>query len=220
MTKDVTKSLTRRTVIGGVAGMAVIAMGATSLAGSLGRSSAATMPPTAEATVAHAISAAEAEHAAAVAAAEAERAAALAAAEEERLAREAAAAARAAKGQSVADVAKAQAGDSYRRGGSGPSVFDCSGLVKYAYQQALGVSLPHNTRAQWNAISDTWHAGEKDPQPGDVVFFFRNGADHVGLYIGNGKMVSAENPRSGVKIVPVFDGYWGNKLTGFGRVAG
>lgn len=211
MTKDVTTSLTRRTVMGGVAGMLVVALGAANAVGAATASTKATMPPAAEATVANAVATAEAAHAAEIAAAEAARAA-----------EEAAAAARAAQlstdRQAVVDLAKAQVGDAYRLGASGPNVFDCSGLVMWVYRQAMGVSLPHNTHAQWNAISDTWRKGEREPQPGDVVFFFNNGANHVGLYIGNGMMVNAENPRNGVKIASINEGYWANKVSGFGRI--
>ena len=148
--------------------------------------------------------------------------AAVTAAEEQAAAEAAAAAAHAAGVQrdidAVVGLARAQVGDSYRMGASGPNTFDCSGLTMWVYRQALGVSLPHNTHAQWNAIQDTWYAGQKEPRAGDLVFFFANGADHVGLYVGDGMMVHAENPRTGVVLAPIYSGYWANHLTGFGRV--
>jgi len=122
----------------------------------------------------------------------------------------------AAQQQAVVDLAMAQEGDPYSMGASGPNVFDCSGLVMYVYENALGVSLPHNTHAQWDAIDDTWYVGEKEPQPGDLVFFFDNGADHVGIYIGDGMMISAQN--GGVQVQPIYSGYWAPYLTGFGRI--
>lgn len=207
MTKDVTTSLTRRTVVGGVAGMLLVALGAANAAGAFAPLTVATMPPATQATVANAVATAEAVHAAEVAAAEAARAA-----------EEARAAQLASLRQQVVDLAKAQVGDAYRMGASGPNVFDCSGLVMYVYQQVMGLSLPHNTHAQWSAIDDTWGVGEREPQPGDVVFFFNNGANHVGLYIGDGLMVNAENPRNGVKIASINEGYWANKVSGFGRI--
>jgi len=118
----------------------------------------------------------------------------------------------------VVSLAYAQVGDSYSMGASGPDTFDCSGFTMWVYEEALGVSLPHNTHAQWDAIEDTWYVGEKEPQPGDLVFFFENGADHVGLYVGDGMMVHAENPGSGVIVSPIYEGYWADDLTGFGRV--
>jgi cell wall-associated NlpC family hydrolase len=127
-----------------------------------------------------------------------------------------AAAARQSRLDAVVDLAYAQVGDAYVYGAAGPDAFDCSGFTMWVYQQALGVSLPHNTHAQFNAV-DSWYAGEREPQPGDLVFFF-NGADHVGIYVGDGMMVHAANPGAGVTVDPVNSGYWANHLTGYGRV--
>ncbi len=55
-------------------------------------------------------------------------------------------------------------------------------------------------------------------RPGDLVFFFRHGAHHVGVYIGGGRMVSATNPRGGVKIDAVFSGWYGSRYSGAGRL--
>ena len=128
-----------------------------------------------------------------------------------------AAAARQSQLDAVVNLAYAQVGDAYVYGAAGPDAFDCSGLTMWVYQQALGISLPHNTHAQWNAV-DSWYAGEREPQPGDLVFFFANGADHVGIYLGDGMMVHAANPGTGVTVDPVNSGYWANHLTGYGRV--
>jgi cell wall-associated NlpC family hydrolase len=116
----------------------------------------------------------------------------------------------------VVALARAQLGDRYVYGAAGPDTFDCSGFTMWTYRQAAGVSLPHHTGGQWNSV-ERWSVGERDPQPGDLVFFF-NGADHVGLYLGDGQMIHAANPRTGVTIDPVSSGYWGSRLTGFGRV--
>ena len=124
----------------------------------------------------------------------------------------------AAQQQAIVDLAVAQTGDAYVSGAEGPDVFDCSGLTLWVYQQVMGITLPHNTHAQWNAIEDTWYAGEKEPQPGDLVFFFENGADHVGIYIGDGMMVSAQSSGSAVTVAPIYSGYWAPYLTGFGRI--
>jgi cell wall-associated NlpC family hydrolase len=163
------------------------------------RAHQAVMPEVAASPVAGAVAAAEAQ-----AQAEAQAAAEAAAARQTQL-------------DAVVSLAYGQVGDAYVYGASGPNAFDCSGLTMWVYQQALGVSLPHNTHAQWNAV-DSWYAGEREPQPGDLVFFFANGADHVGIYVGDGMMVHAANPRTGVAVDPVNSGYWGNHLTGYGRV--
>lgn len=87
-------------------------------------------------------------------------------------------------------TACAQVGKPYVFGADGPNSFDCSGLTQYAYK-AAGIYLSHHTGAQWNegrAIS------KADARPGDLVFFYSD-LHHVGLYLGNGKMVHA--PRTG-----------------------
>jgi cell wall-associated NlpC family hydrolase len=96
------------------------------------------------------------------------------------------------------DYALAQVGDAYVWGATGPSAFDCSGLTMMAWQQA-GVSLPHSSSAQ---SSSGTRVASSDLQPGDLVFYY-SPISHVGMYIGNGKIVHAANPSSGVEISPV-----------------
>ena len=89
-------------------------------------------------------------------------------------------------------------GSPYVWGATGPNAFDCSGLVQAAYRSA-GISLPRTTYAQINA-------GRRVPrsqlQPGDLVFFY-SGISHVGIYIGNGRMIHAPNPSAPVRVAPV-----------------
>ncbi|MFE2988420.1 NlpC/P60 family protein [Streptomyces sp. NPDC059262] len=89
-------------------------------------------------------------------------------------------------------------GSPYVWGATGPNSFDCSGLTQAAYRSA-GISLPRTTYSQINA-------GPRIPrsqlQPGDLVFFY-SGISHVGLYIGNGKMIHAPNPSAPVRIAPI-----------------
>jgi cell wall-associated NlpC family hydrolase len=89
-------------------------------------------------------------------------------------------------------------GDPYVWGAAGPSSFDCSGLVLWAYAQ-VGISLPHFTGDQWNMGV---HVARADLQPGDLVFFYPD-IGHVGLYIGNGLMVDAPNFGEPVQVEPV-----------------
>jgi cell wall-associated NlpC family hydrolase len=89
-------------------------------------------------------------------------------------------------------------GDPYVWGAAGPSAFDCSGLVLWAYAQ-VGISLPHFTGDQW---SMGVHVARADLQPGDLVFFYPD-IGHVGLYIGNGLMVDAPNFGEPVQVEPV-----------------
>ena len=95
-------------------------------------------------------------------------------------------------------------GDPYVWGAAGPSEFDCSGLVMWAFAQE-GIALPHYTGSLWNS---GMHVARNDLEPGDLVFF---GADisHVGIYIGDGLMVDAPNSGDVVRVQPLFSGYIG-----------
>ena len=112
--------------------------------------------------------------------------------------------------------ALAQVGDRYVTAASGPNAFDCSGLALAAWRQA-GISLPHYSYAQYQR-------SRKIPlsqaRPGDLVFYFGGGVHHVGIYIGNGKMVHAANPGSGVTVSNVLGSWYNRYFTGVGRVAG
>jgi cell wall-associated NlpC family hydrolase len=98
----------------------------------------------------------------------------------------------------VVAYAEAQLGDAYVYGATGPDAWDCSGLTMGAWAQA-GVSLPHNAAAQ---MSYGTPVSESELQPGDLVFYYQP-VSHVGIYIGNGQIVNAENPSVGVVTAPV-----------------
>jgi cell wall-associated NlpC family hydrolase len=112
---------------------------------------------------------------------------------------------------SAVQVALAQVGTPYLWGGETPGLgFDCSGLVHHAYASA-GVQLPRTAQTQYDA-GPLLPPGEP-PQPGDLVFF-GTGPDritHVGIALGQGRMVDA--PRTGalVRVEPI---------AGFGRLVG
>jgi peptidoglycan DL-endopeptidase CwlO len=95
--------------------------------------------------------------------------------------------------------AMAQVGDAYVYGATGPSAFDCSGLTMMAWAQA-GVSLPHSSSAQYSSGP---HISASELRPGDLVFYYQP-ISHVGMYIGNGMIVNAENPSSGVKVTGLY----------------
>ena len=95
--------------------------------------------------------------------------------------------------------AMAQVGDAYVYGAAGPSAFDCSGLTMMAWAQA-GVALPHSSSAQY-AGGTKVAAG--DLIPGDLVFYY-SPISHVGMYIGNGMIVHAANPGTGVNTAPLY----------------
>ena len=112
-------------------------------------------------------------------------------------------------------IARSKVGSRYSAGHAGPTRFDCSGLALYVVKKATGRTLPHYSRAQMSA---TKRVSKGQLRPGDLVFFFRHGAHHVGIYIGAGRMVSATNPRGGVHVDPVFSGWYGQRYSGAGRL--
>lgn len=95
-------------------------------------------------------------------------------------------------------TALAQLGDPYVWGASGPDGFDCSGLTSYAYA-AAGVRLPRSSTAQSQVGRQVSRA---ELQPGDLVFFYTP-ISHVGLYIGDGKMVHARTFGQPVSVASV-----------------
>jgi cell wall-associated NlpC family hydrolase len=84
-------------------------------------------------------------------------------------------------------------GSPYIWGAAGPSAFDCSGLVVWAFAQ-IGISLPHYTGYLWNSGV---HVSRAQLQPGDLVFFFAD-LGHVGIYVGGGMMLDA--PTYGIPV--------------------
>ena len=100
------------------------------------------------------------------------------------------------RAQQVVDAALTKVGSSYVWGTSGPSTFDCSGLTSWAYRQ-IGVNLTRSSRGQYSSAGRK--VSKSELQPGDLVFYY-SPVSHVGLYIGNGKIVDAANPRSGVRV--------------------
>lgn len=112
--------------------------------------------------------------------------------------------------------ALAQVGDRYVAATSGPNTFDCSGLTMTAWRQA-GISLPHYSYSQY---SKSRKIPLSQAQPGDLVFYFGGSVHHVGMYIGNGKMVHAANPDEGVVVTDVLGPWYNRYFTGIGRVLG
>lgn len=102
-------------------------------------------------------------------------------------------------------AALALVGHPYVYGASGPNAFDCSGLVCYVYGYARG----RTTNAMINSIkaSGGWKTSTDQLSYGDLVFEY--GGSHVGIYIGNGQIVHAANPSSGVIVGPIYGFYGG-----------
>ncbi|MGW2278915.1 NlpC/P60 family protein [Streptomyces sp. NPDC001770] len=89
-------------------------------------------------------------------------------------------------------------GKPYVWGATGPSAYDCSGLTQAAWR-AAGVSLPRTTYTQINAGR---RVSRSQLAPGDLVFFY-SGISHVGLYVGDGKMIHAPHPGAPIRIAPI-----------------
>ena len=101
-------------------------------------------------------------------------------------------------------------GDAYVWGAAGPTTFDCSGLVMWAYAH-VGISLAHLTFDQWN---EGEHVPSDQAQPGDLIFLY--GLNHVGMYIGNGLFINAPHTGTVVQIAAV---PWGS-VDGVVRIIG
>ncbi|SAK70738.1 peptidase P60 [Caballeronia temeraria] len=106
----------------------------------------------------------------------------------------------------------------YRWGGNTPdSGLDCSGFVRYVFQDTLGMTLPR--RAE-----EMSRVGEKvtvsDLKPGDLVFFntMRRSFSHVGIYIGDNKFVHSPSTGSTIRVDDMEDGYWEKRFQGARRI--
>lgn len=112
-------------------------------------------------------------------------------------------------------VARKQIGDRYVPGMSGPNAFDCSGLTRYIFKVVTGRNLPHYSGAQYRMVK---RIPLKKAQPGDLVFFMRNGAHHVGIYIGNHRMIDAPGVGRRVRVSPISGSWWSAHYSGVGRI--
>jgi cell wall-associated NlpC family hydrolase len=105
----------------------------------------------------------------------------------------------------VVAIAMDYLGCPYVWAGASPSGFDCSGFVMYVFRK-VGVSLPHSSRMQYGCGQPVSNG---DLRPGDLVFF-GNPIHHVGIYIGNGKMIDAAGTGKDVRISDVWrSNYYG-----------
>lgn len=109
-------------------------------------------------------------------------------------------------------------GTRYQYGGDSKSGTDCSGLVMRVYGNVCGLKIPRSTREQ---VRYCTKVARNKMQPGDLVFFASGKSDdkvsHVGLYIGEGRMIHASSSR-GVMVSGFDSGYWGDRYFTGARV--
>ena len=117
--------------------------------------------------------------------------------------------------EQILTVARKQLGDPYRAGGAGPHSFDCGGFTQFVFKRALGMDI---ARTSWGQYEQVERVKTKDALPGDLVFFFEGGAHHVGIYLGNGKMIDAPRPGKSISVNPISGSWWGRTFTGIGRL--
>lgn len=112
-------------------------------------------------------------------------------------------------------VAKTRLGMPYLWGAAGPYKFDCSGLTQYVWKRA-GKWLPHSSRLQYDRVRKI---SARYRQPGDLVFFFRNGNRHVGIYAGSNMIIHAPGTGKTVRRESLSGGWFVRNISGYGRVA-
>ncbi|MFN3629908.1 MAG: C40 family peptidase [Casimicrobiaceae bacterium] len=106
----------------------------------------------------------------------------------------------------------------YKFGSEDPARgLDCSGLIRYVFQQATGISLPRTAREQAK-VGDAVAMSEL--QPGDLVFFNtrRFQFSHVGIYLGNNEFIHAPSRGRTVEVVRLDQAYWQRAFNGARRI--
>lgn len=120
-------------------------------------------------------------------------------------------------GYALSGTALSLRGAPYRNGGVDPNGFDCSGFVRYVYQQH-GVAMPRLAREQFR-IGKSVDRGRLEP--GDLVFFstVAPGASHVGIVIGGDQFIHAPSERGVVRVENLSSQYWSTRYIGAKRVS-
>jgi cell wall-associated NlpC family hydrolase len=117
----------------------------------------------------------------------------------------------------VVTAAQAVVGKPYRRGGSGPAGFDCSGLIVYSFARAGVRGLPRKAEDLERAARPVDLAAL---QPGDLLFFRMDGrkTSHVAIYVGDRSFVHAPSRGKRVERIDFDHVYWGPRLARAGRI--
>ncbi|MBI2954872.1 MAG: LysM peptidoglycan-binding domain-containing protein [Chloroflexi bacterium] len=122
------------------------------------------------------------------------------------------------KGDEIVAAASSFAGATYTWGGHSPATgFDCSGFTWYIYKQ-VGINIPLHDL--WGQVRAGRAVKRGELLPGDLVFFqntYQPGLSHSGIYVGNGRFISAASEGQGVRFDRLDDSYWGPRYFGAGR---
>ena len=119
---------------------------------------------------------------------------------------------------SIIETASSLQGTRYAYGGTTTAGFDCSGYVRYVFNQH-GIEL---SRTSSGMYASGTKVDKSDLEEGDLVFFNTSGSgvSHVGIYIGDGNFAHASTSR-GVRIDKLDDPhYWGKRYVGAKRISG
>ena len=120
-------------------------------------------------------------------------------------------------GQQIATYAQQYVGYPYVYGGKSPSGFDCSGFMQFVFAQ-FGYQINRTATAQ---LANGYYVEYDDLKPGDIIYFgFGSTASHVGMYIGNGQFVHAQNSSTGVVITSLSEPGYANRYLCAHRIVG
>ncbi|MGL4741730.1 MAG: NlpC/P60 family protein, partial [Sarcina sp.] len=114
------------------------------------------------------------------------------------------------KRQEIVNEAKKHIGKPYVYGATGPNSFDCSGLTQYVYKQ-VGHSLDRTTQQQ---VKNGSEVSKEQLLPGDLVFTegSKTNPTHVGIYIGNNKMIHCPKPGKTVEEINLYKFITGRRI--------
>lgn len=122
-------------------------------------------------------------------------------------------------GKAIAREAMRHKGARYVWGGNTPRGFDCSGFTQYVVRKAIGREMGQGLPEQWRTGR---RVGKGDWRAGDLVFFentYKRGLSHVGIYLGKGRFIHAQNEETGVVISDIGSPYYADRYRGARRVA-
>lgn len=112
--------------------------------------------------------------------------------------------------QKLLQVAQAQLGKKYVAGNEGPSSFDCSGFVYYCLKNS-GINIGRLSARGYSGVSSWTSVSKSNLKAGDLLFFSIRGGStvgHVGIYMGNNRMIHCSSSKGQVVITSITTSYW------------